>query len=97
MPGLWKEIVKLNFKGKRFEDHALDRSALEEICQYLKIVTETAKELWRAEHTDRERLPKNFEESTRLCLRNIAVGSTLAELGTYSKIIGITKSPGFSN
>jgi len=81
--GQWKEVVRLRLKGERFRDHALDLGALAELSQFLKIVGETAKELWRAANPDRERLPRRFEERTRLCLRKIEEGSATAPLEVY--------------
>src|SRR2546425_11712784 len=83
MPERWKEVVRLAFKGQRFKDHALDLSALDELVQFQKIVTETAKALWLAANPDRERLPKHFEERIRLCLRKIEEGSAVAPLEVY--------------
>ncbi|MFH1730921.1 MAG: hypothetical protein ABIF82_04620 [Planctomycetota bacterium] len=80
MPNLWKEVVRLSFKGRRFQDHALDLSALSELSQFQRLVAETAKALWRAANPDRERLPRHFEERTRLCLRKIEEGSAVAPL-----------------
>ncbi len=83
MSGKWKEVVRLAFKGQRFQDHALDLSALDELVQFQKMVTETAKALWRAANPDRERLPKKFEDRIRLCLRSIEEGSAVAPLEIY--------------
>lgn len=83
MSGKWKEVIRLAFKGQRFQDHALDLSALDELVQFQKMVTETAKALWRAANPDRERLPKNFEDRIRLCLRSIEEGSAVAPLEVY--------------
>lgn len=80
MPRQWKEVVQLRFKGERFRDHALDLSALTELSQFQKIVAETAKTLWRAANPERERLPRNFEQRVRLCLRTIREGSAIAPL-----------------
>jgi len=80
MAGRWKEVVRLRFKGERFRDHALDLSALAELSQFQKLVAETAKAMWRAAHPSRERLPRHFEERTRLCLRKIQGGSAVAPL-----------------
>lgn len=82
MKGQWIEIVKLAFKGKRFEDHALDINALSEIIRFQKIVAETAKVLWR-ETNRRERLPSHFEARTKLYLRRIEQGSALAPLESF--------------
>jgi len=83
MPSQWKEVVRLHFKGERFRDHALDLSALSELSQFQKLVAETAKTLWRAANPDRERLPKHFEQRTRLCLRKIDEGSAIAPLEVF--------------
>jgi len=83
MAGGWKEIVQLRFKGERFRDHALDLSAVTELRQFQRIVAETAKALWRAANPDRERLPAHFEDRTRLCLRRIDEGSTVAPLEVW--------------
>jgi Lon protease-like protein len=80
MKGQWKEVVRLAFRGQRFEDHALDLNALGELSQFQKMVAETAEALWRTAHPDRERLPPHFEERTRLCLRRIEEGSAVAPL-----------------
>ncbi len=74
----WKEIARLRFKGTRFADRALDASALGEVQRYLRLVEETAKALWRAEHPDRTRLPPGFEESERAYLRRVQSGSAVA-------------------
>lgn len=81
--GQWKELIRLAFKGKRFEGHALDLTALDELVRFQRIVTETAKALWREANPDRERLPAHFEEKIRLCLRKIEDGSAIAPLEVY--------------
>jgi hypothetical protein len=70
----WIEVVKLTFKGKRFEGHALDADALEEISQYLKIVQETAKAQWRVENPGKN-LIRGFDDQVKLYLRDICDGS----------------------
>lgn len=83
MSGHWKEVVRLRLKGERYKEPALDLSALKKLSQFQKMVEETAQELWRAAHPDRERLPPHFEERTRLYLRKIEDGSTTAPLEIY--------------
>jgi hypothetical protein len=82
MKGRWIEVVKLAFKGKRFEEHALDVIALSEIIKFQRIVEETAKVLWR-EANRRERLPKHFEKRTKLYLRRIEEGSAIVPLESF--------------
>jgi hypothetical protein len=67
--GVWKEIVVLWFQGKRFQEPAVEISALGELSQFQKIVSTTAEELWRAANPTRKNLPKHFEDRTRLYLR----------------------------
>ncbi|MFQ5672504.1 MAG: hypothetical protein ACE5G9_05365 [Nitrospinales bacterium] len=83
MSGKWKEVVRLRFKGDRYRDHALDLTALKKLGQFQKMVAETAKELWRSANPDRERLPRHFDERTRLCLRKIEDGSATAPLEVF--------------
>ena len=82
MKGKWQEVVRLAFKGRRFEDHALDLTALGELSQYQKMVAETAKVIWRNSHPDR-RLPKGFQDQIRLCLRKIEDGSVETPLEVF--------------
>jgi hypothetical protein len=83
MAGKWKEVIRLHFEGERFRDHALDLSAIGELRHFQKMVENTAEELWRAAHPDRERIPKNFKDRTRLCLRQIEDGSAATPLEIY--------------
>ncbi|MEX0718423.1 MAG: hypothetical protein WD066_17645 [Planctomycetaceae bacterium] len=83
MSGKWIEAVRLSFKGARFRDHALDLTALGELAHFQKLIAETAKELWKAAHPTRERLPAHFEERTRLCLRRIQPGSATTPMEVY--------------
>jgi hypothetical protein len=73
----------LEFKGPRFLDHALDLSALAELSHFQKVVADTAKALLLAANPGRDRLPRRFEERTRLCLRRIEEGSAVAPLEVY--------------
>jgi len=83
MNGRWIEVARIAFGGRRFHDHALDLGALSELAQFQRIVAETAKALWQKTNLDRERLPRRFEERTRLCLRAIEDGSAVAPLEVY--------------
>lgn len=83
MSGQWKEVARVDFKGERFRDHALDLTALTELRQFQKMVAETAKVLWRKANPGRERLPRHFEARTRLCLRRIEEGSAVAPLEVF--------------
>ena len=83
MSGQWKEVVKLAFRGERFRDHAIDLTAIGEMTHFQSMVAETAKTLWRASNPGRERLPRRFEERTRLYVRRIEPGSAVVPLEAY--------------
>jgi len=70
------EVATHIFKGPRFENHYLDIDSLQELISYKNLVVETAKELWRKNHPDRERLPKNFEDSLNLKFNELREGCT---------------------
>ena len=74
------ELVTHRFKGGRFGDHGLDVDVLPELIAYKTILVETAKELWRRRHPNRQRLPKNFEDSLSLKFYEIIPGSAAVPL-----------------
>ena len=75
-----REIVHLCFKGARYDGHALDAAALEELVQFQKIVTEMVKAVWEKRYPDHDRLPKHFKECTQFVFRTIEDGSTIVPL-----------------
>jgi hypothetical protein len=75
-----RELVAHRFEGERFEDHGLDLDVLPDLIAYKTLLVETAKELWRQNHQDRQRLPKNFEDSLRLKFYELREGSTVVPL-----------------
>ena len=75
-----KEIARLHFVGKPYDEHSLDVAALEELVQFQKIVTETAKAIWKSKHPERKRIPKAFEENTKFCFRVIEEGGAIVPL-----------------
>ena len=72
----WRRVVTLYFDGDRYEERALDVAAWGELQRFQTLVTETAIALWRNNHPNRQRLPRRFEDRTRLWLRKIEDGST---------------------
>src|SRR5258706_8779972 len=74
------ELVTHVFKGGRFDDHGLDVDVLPELIAYKNILVETAKELWRRKNPERQRLPKNFEDSLNLKFYELRAGSTAIPL-----------------
>ncbi len=75
-----KILTTLSFKGPSFEDHGIELNVLTELIQYKRILIETAKELWRKRHPERERLPKGFEEIVRIKFYEICASSAAIPL-----------------
>ena len=69
-------LTVLRFDGPRFEDHGLDVDVLPEILAYKRLLQATAKEIWRREHPDKQRLPKGFVDNISLKFFEIVRGST---------------------
>jgi hypothetical protein len=61
-----RTLVYHSFQGGRFEDHGVVLDVLEDLLRYRDILVSVAKVLWRRRNPDRERLPKNFEDSLAL-------------------------------
>ena len=80
MARIKRELVVHTFKGGRFNDHGVDVDVLPELIAYKTILVETAKELWRRKNPDRERLPKNFEDSLSLKFYEVKPGSAAIPL-----------------
>jgi hypothetical protein len=71
----WKELLTWSFEGERFEDHGLDLRDLKELGYLRDALSETAKTLWKADHLERDRVPRGFEEGLRLKIFSIQAGS----------------------
>ena len=75
-----RDVTTITFSGPRFDDAGLELEVLSELIAYRKLLIETAKELWRAENRERERVPKGFEESIRLKFYSIESGSAVVPI-----------------
>ena len=75
-----EEIATLRFSGERFEEHSLDIECTLELLAYKRLLIECAKELWRRRNPNRERLPRNFEESFTLVFSEVTEGSAVVPL-----------------
>ncbi len=76
----WDVAVVHAFKGKRFEDGHLDVDVAPEFKAYRDLVVEVAKSLWQREHSDRLRLPRQFDQKFQLRLTKLSKGSAVATL-----------------
>ncbi|HEU4887937.1 MAG TPA: hypothetical protein VFV49_08630 [Thermoanaerobaculia bacterium] len=75
-----RDVTTITFSGPRFDDAGLELDVLSELLAYRKLLIETAKELWRTENRERQRLPKGFEESIRLKFYSIEPGSAVVPI-----------------
>lgn len=75
-----RPVVNHAFVGQRFEDHGVDVDALPDLLAYKALLVETAKELWRRHNPERQRLPKNFEDSLVLKFYEVTTGSAVIPL-----------------
>jgi hypothetical protein len=75
-----RDVTTITFSGPRFDDAGLELDVLSELLAYRKLLIETAKELWRSENRERQRLPKGFEESIRLKFYSIEAGSAIVPI-----------------
>lgn len=75
-----RDVTTITFSGPRFDDAGLELDVLSELLAYRKLLVETAKELWRTENRERQRLPKGFEESIRLKFYSIESGSAVVPI-----------------
>jgi hypothetical protein len=75
-----RDVTTITFSGLRFDDAGLELDVLAELLAYRKLLIETAKELWRSENRERQRLPKGFEESIRLKFYSIEAGSAVVPI-----------------
>ena len=80
MSKIKKPLTELTFQGPRFDDHGLDLDILPELVAYKILLIETAKELWREQNPDRERLPRGFEDSITIKFYELQEGSTTIPL-----------------
>jgi hypothetical protein len=75
-----RDVTTITFSGPRFDDAGLELDVLSELLAYRKLLVETAKELWRSENRERQRLPKGFEDSIRLKFYSIEPGSAVVPI-----------------
>jgi hypothetical protein len=65
------------FCGPRFETNAMPVEVLPELSAYRALVVAVAKELYRAKHNDKKRLPKGFEQRFHLEMQEVLPGSAV--------------------
>ena len=81
----WQTVGRIKFEGERFQRHAIDLGSLVELIQFQRVVTATAKALWRNANSDRTNLPAGFESKVLLYFRNLEKGSVQIPLVVESE------------
>ena len=80
MADLEDVFARLRLIGGRFEGDGMPVEALTELVAYQELVVGVAKEVYRSERPQRQRLPRGFAERLQLRLRTIEPGSTVPVL-----------------
>ena len=73
-------FARLRLTGNRFEAEGVPVEALAEVVAYRELVLGVAKELFRNENPDRQRLPRGFTDRFQLRLRAVEHGSAVPVL-----------------
>jgi hypothetical protein len=79
-PVRWMPLTNLSFDGMRFMQHAVELEVGQDLATFQRLVTEVAGDLWRKANPDRERLPKNFDQLTKLRFSRVEEGSATLPL-----------------
>lgn len=67
-------------RGRRFDGHTVPVEVLADLAAYKELVQEVARRLFLDSHPGRKRVPKGFEDSFRLTLKQIDRGSAIPVL-----------------
>lgn len=74
------DFVRVRFAGGRFDSHTIPFDVLPDLAAYRDLVVEVAKHIFRERNSDRQRVPKGFEESFQLGLSKIIQGNSATAL-----------------
>lgn len=81
-----RDVADLKFTGGRYDAKGYPLDGIDELQKYQRLVVEVAKQIWRAKHPNRQRLPPNFEDQVRLRLTQVRDGSVVPTLERESRI-----------
>jgi hypothetical protein len=88
--------IQLRYVGKRFDGARLPLDVLADLPAFRDLVVAFAKELWRTENADRQRVPKGFDQSMTFDLTSIQDGSAIPKL-TWDRETAQSRLPGFAD
>ena len=74
------DLAVLTFSGAAFERQVLTRDAVKELDDFLGLVADVAKHLWRRDHPDAKKVPDGFNGRTTPVVGSLLPGSTGALL-----------------
>jgi hypothetical protein len=80
------------FTGKRFENHSLPVSVLEDLAAFEDLLVEMAKYIYLEENPQRQRVPRGFTEGISLQLSSVEQGSAIPVLMLASNMAGLFPS-----
>lgn len=80
MSGSIDPFARLRLTGGRFDGDGMPVEALVELVAYRELVVGVAKELFRQDHPDRQRVPRGFADRLQLRLQRIESGSAVPVL-----------------
>ena len=81
------DFVRVRFAGGRFDSHTIPFDVLPDLAAYRDLVVEVAKHLFRERNSDRQRVPKGFEESFQLGLSQVIQGNSATALAQRLEIL----------
>jgi hypothetical protein len=74
------EFIQPRFTGSRFNEHTLPVDMLRDLAAYESLLVELAKHLYKQEHPERQRVPKDFFSDFHLSIEQINEGSAILNL-----------------
>ena len=88
--------IKLRYVGARFNGAKLPLDVLADLPAFRDLVVAFAKDLWRKQNADRQRVPRGFDRSMSFDLTAIEDGSAIPNL-TWDRESAQSCLPGFAD
>jgi len=88
--------IQLRYVGERFNGAKLPLDVLADLPAFRDLIVAFAKELWRIQNADRQRVPKGFDRSMSFDLTAIEDGSAIPRL-TWDRVTAQARLPGFAD
>lgn len=82
-------FIAPRFTGKRFENHSLPVSILEDLAAFEDLLVEMAKYIYLEQNPQRQRVPRGFTDGISLQLQSVEPGSAIPVLMLASNLVGL--------